>query len=178
MISVWMLGTHQGVSLDRDSSPSQRGWGSAVSSPSGVRGGAPVVSHFRLKRKHLVLCQKQLFIAKEIILFPVRSGTQPGNEQADLELGPEANWEPMKLVSNAGRDVRELVGILKMIRFAAAFSDGLETVELKPAGTAEDAVAIVDPIADEAVRKHEDRFLSKTVANRAQTTQLEKTGTT
>ena len=94
------------------------------------------------------------------------------NEQADLELGPEANWEPMKLVSNAGRDVGELWNPRPCIQ------DGLETVELKPAGTVEDAVAIVDPVADEAVRKHEDRFLSKTVANRAQTTQLEKTGTT
>ena len=55
---------------------------------------------------------------------------------------------------------------------------GMETVELEPASTVEDAVAIVDPVADEAVRKHEDRFLSKTVADRAQTTQLEKTGTT
>ena len=45
---------------------------------------------------------------------------------------------------------------------------------MKPAGTVEDAVAIVDPVADEAVRKHEDRFLSKTVSDRAQTTQLEK----
>ena len=47
-------------------------------------------------------------------------------------------------------------------------------VELKPVGTVEDAVAIVDPIADEAVREHENRFMSKRVANRAQTMQLEK----
>ena len=78
----------------------------------------------------------------------------------------------MKLVSNAGRDVGELWNPQDDPR--RCIQDGLETVELKPAGTVEEAVAIVDPVADEAVRKHEDRFLSKTVANRAQTTQLEK----
>ena len=37
----------QGVSSDPDPSPSQLGvWGSAVSSPSGVWGGAPVANDF------------------------------------------------------------------------------------------------------------------------------------
>ena len=36
---------------------------------------------------------------------------------------------------------------------------GLKTVELEPACTLEDAVTVVDPVADEAVREHENRFL-------------------
>ena len=92
-------------------------------------------------------------------------------KQADLELGPEANWEPMMLISNAGRDMGELCYPQDDIR--RCIQDGLETVELEPAGTVEDAVATVNPIADEAVREHENRFLSKRVANRAQMTQLE-----
>ena len=99
------------------------------------------------------------------------------NEEADLELGPEANWDPMKLVSNADRDMGELWYLQDDPR--RCIQDGLETVELEPAGTVEDTVAIiVDPIADEAVREHENRFLRERVANRMQTTQLEKTGTT
>ena len=52
------------------------------------------------------------------------------------------------------------------------------SVELEPAGTVEDAVTVVDPVTDEAVREHENRFLRERIANRTQTTQLEKTGTT
>ena len=84
------------MSLDLDPSPSQlRGLGSAVSSLAGSGAepqSATILVHFRLKRKHLVLYKSlfsetvQLFkkrkfviIVKEIILFPVRSGTQPDN---------------------------------------------------------------------------------------------------
>ena len=82
----------------------------------------------------------------------------------------------MKLVPNAGRDT----GVLRYPQDdpRRCVQDGLETVELEPAGTVEDAVAVVDPVADEAVREHENRFLRERVANRTQTTQLEKTGTT
>ena len=38
----------------------------------------------------------------------------------------------------------------------------------------EDAVTVVDPVTDEAVREHENRFLRERVANHRQTTQLEK----
>ena len=90
------------------------------------------------------------------------SADQAGpNEEADLELGPEANWEPMKLVWNAGRDMR-------VLRYPQddprrCIQDGLETVELEPAGTVEDAVTVVDPVTDEAVREHENRFLRERV---------------
>ena len=75
------------------------------------------------------------------------------NKEADLELGPEANWEPIKLVSNAGRDM----GVLRYPQDDPrhCVQDGLETIELEPAGTVEDTVAVVDPVTDEAVRKHE-----------------------
>ena len=46
--------------------------------------------------------------------------------------------------------------------------DGLETVELEPVGTVEDAVTVIDPVADEAVYERER------VANHAQTMQLKK----
>ena len=79
------------------------------------------------------------------------------NEEADLELGQEANWEPKKLVSNAGRDM----GVLRYPQDdpRRCVQDGLETVELEPAGTVEDAVA------DEAVREHENSFLRERVSN-------------
>ena len=82
----------------------------------------------------------------------------------------------MKLVSNAGRDMGELRYPQDDPR--RCVQDGLETVELEPAGTVEDAVIVVDPVADEAVREHENRFLHERVPNSAQMTQLEKTGTT
>ena len=87
------------------------------------------------------------------------------NEEADLEFGPEANWEPMKLVSNAGRDMEELRYPQDDPR--RCVQDWLETVELEPAGTEEDAVTVVDPVADEAVREHGNRFLRERVANRS-----------
>ena len=62
----------------------------------------------------------------------------------------------MKLVSNAGRDMGELRHPLDDPR--RCVQDGLETVELEPTGT-EDAVTVVDPVADEAVREHDNRFL-------------------
>ena len=73
------------------------------------------------------------------------------NEEADLELGPEASWEPMKLVSNAGRDM----GVLRYPQDdpRRCVQDGLKTIELEPAGTVEDTVAVVDPVTD--VHKHE-----------------------
>ena len=83
----------------------------------------------------------------------------------------------MKLASNAGRDMGELRYPQNDPR--RCIQDGLETVELEPAGTVEDAaVIVVDPVADLAVRKHENRFLQERVANCAQMMQLEKTGTT
>ena len=82
----------------------------------------------------------------------------------------------MKLASNAGRDMGELRYPQDDPR--RCVQDGLETVELEPADTVEDAVTVVDPVADEAVREHENRFLCERVANCMQTTQLEKTGTT
>ena len=71
-----------------------------MSSPAGS-GAEPQAStilvHFKLKRKHLVLCKSQfseavqlfkkrkfLIIAKEIILFPVRSGTHPGKPSSSV----------------------------------------------------------------------------------------------
>ena len=51
--------------------------------------------------------------------------------------------------------------------------DGMEMVELKPGGTVEDAVTVVDPVTDEAVREHKDQFLREKVSNRSLTTQLE-----
>ena len=59
----------------------------------------------------------------------------------------------MKLVSNAGRDM----GVLRYPQDdpRRCVQDGLKTIELEPAGTAEDTVAVVDPVTDEAVRKHE-----------------------
>ena len=82
------------VSSDLDPSPSQLG-GLGIT-VSGVWGRAPAAKNFgalfRLKRKHLVLYKslfsktvrlfenrKFLIIANKIILFPVRSGTQPGS---------------------------------------------------------------------------------------------------
>ena len=66
------------------------------------------------------------------------------NEEADLELGPEANWEPMKLISNACRDM----GVLRYPQDdpRRCVQDGLETVELEPVGTVEDAVTVVNPV--------------------------------
>ena len=77
----------------------------------------------------------------------------------------------MKLVSNAGRDM----GVLRYPQDdpRRCIQDGLETVELEPAGTVGDAVTVVDPVTDEAVHKHENRFLCERVANRTKTTQLE-----
>ena len=51
---------------------------------------------------------------------------------------------------------------------------GLETVELELAGTVEDAVTVVDPVTDEAVHEHENRFMCERVTNHTHTTQLEK----
>ena len=67
----------------------------------------------------------------------------------------------MKLILNAGRDM----GVLQYPQDdpRCCVQDGLETVELEPAGTVEDAVTVVDPVADEAVREHENRFLCKRV---------------
>ena len=62
----------------------------------------------------------------------------------------------MKLVSNTGRDMRELRYPQNDPR--RCVQDGLETVEMEPAGTDEDAVTVVDLVADEAVREHENRF--------------------
>ena len=62
----------------------------------------------------------------------------------------------MKLVSNAGRDTGELY----QDDPCHGIQDGLKTVELEPAGTVEVTVSIVDPIADEAVRERENRFLN------------------
>ena len=77
----------------------------------------------------------------------------------------------MKLVSNAGRDM----GVLRYSQDdpRLCVQDGLETVELEPAGTVEDAVTVVDPVTDEAVLEHKNRFLREGVANRTQMTQLE-----
>ena len=63
----------------------------------------------------------------------------------------------MKLVSNAGRDM----GVLRYPQDdpRRCVQDGLETVELEPAGTVEDGVTVVDPVAYVAVREHENRFL-------------------
>ena len=49
---------------------------------------------------------------------------------------------------------------------------------MEPAGTVEDAMTVVDLVADEAVPEHKNRFLRERVANRTQTTQLENPGTT
>ena len=67
----------------------------------------------------------------------------------------------MKLVSNAGRDM----GVLRYPPDdpRRCVQDGLETVELEPAGTVEDAVTVVDPVSDEAVLEHENRFLRERV---------------
>ena len=82
----------------------------------------------------------------------------------------------MKLASNAGGNMREFWYPQNDPR--RCVEDGLETVKLEPTGTVQDAVTVVDPVADEAVHEHENRFLCERVANRTQTTQLEKTGTT
>ena len=52
--------------------------------------------------------------------------------------------------------------------------DGLETVELEPAGTVEDAVTVVEPVADEAVREHENHFCVREwrIARMQTTTQI------
>ena len=63
----------------------------------------------------------------------------------------------MKLALNAGRDMRELRYPQNDPR--RCVQDGLETVKLEPTGTVEDAVTVVDPVADEAVHEHENRFL-------------------
>ena len=48
------------------------------------------------------------------------------NEEADLELRPEANWKPMRLASNAGRNMRELR--YPQYDPRCFVQDGLETV--------------------------------------------------
>ena len=48
---------------------------------------------------------------------------------------------------------------------------------MESTGTVEEAVTVVDPVANEAVHEHENRFLCERVANRMQPTQLEETGT-
>ena len=77
----------------------------------------------------------------------------------------------MKLVPNAGRDM----GVLRYLQDDPhrCVQDELETLDLEPAGTVEDAVTVVDPVTDETVHEHENRFLRERVANRTQTTQLE-----
>ena len=82
----------------------------------------------------------------------------------------------MKLASNAGRDMRELLYPQNDPR--RCIQDGLETVKLEPTGNIEETVTVVDPVADEAVHEYENRFMCERVANRTQTTQLEETGTT
>ena len=51
----------------------------------------------------------------------------------------------------------------------------LLTVELKLAGTVEDAVTVFDHVADEVLCEQENQFLLERVANRTQTKQLEHT---
>ena len=92
------------------------------------------------------------------------------------DLGPEANSKPLKFVSNAGRDMgNHRYSKRSSPLRSGCIGDGRVRTGWYRRGR---CYSIVDPIADEAVREHENRFLRETVANRAQTTQLEKTGTT
>lgn len=75
-------------------------------------------------------------------------------EEADLELGSEANCGPKNLVLNVGLDMR----VLRYPRDdpRRCVRGGWKTVKLESTGIVEGAVTVVDTVTDGAVCDHEN----------------------
>ena len=82
----------------------------------------------------------------------------------------------MKLITNGRRDVGKFWDVENESR--RGIEDRLQTVQPASRNAAEDAVAIVDPIADESARECEQGSSRQAVPNNPQPSKLVEAGTT
>ena len=105
-----------------------------------------------------------------------RTDDAVAHQDADFKFRATLDWKPVKLITNGRRDVGKFWDVENESR--RSIEDRLQTVQPASRNAAEDAVAIVDPIADESARECEQGSLRQAVPNNPQPSKLVEAGTT